>query len=82
MSRSHYLPSRNTLSNMYQSNRETILELHLKDINEEIAGLKSGYIIVTDGRGKAHHLKLANARRRHVLKVAKEFDYEVPEQAA
>lgn len=68
--RSHYLPRVSALERMGEYERAQVLDYHLRKLEEEIDSLKSGYIYVTDGKGCAHHLRLAHARMRRLIAVA------------
>lgn len=68
--RSHYLPR--NLDKLSDHDRAMVLDLHLRDLEAEIDGLKSGDITAWKG-GKAYQLKLSYARLRRLVKTANEF---------
>ncbi|PJF10798.1 hypothetical protein CUR21_02245 [Pseudorhodobacter sp. MZDSW-24AT] len=72
--RDHYLPRVSVLDKLADHDRAAVLEIHQRQIADEIDGIKSGYISV-DRKGKAHYLRLANARMRHLTKVAQSYGY-------
>lgn len=69
-SRSHYLPR--NLDKLSDHDRAVILEYHQRILEEEIAGLESGYIVATH-RGKAYQLNLSRARMRRLVKTANDY---------
>lgn len=56
------LPSQGALDSMSIANRDALLELAARDVRDEIAGIKSGEITLTNGLMRRS--ALANARRR------------------
>ncbi|PZX52812.1 hypothetical protein LX76_02442 [Cereibacter changlensis] len=81
--RSHYLPSARALHMMSDPDRGAILDYHLRQIEDEISGIQSGYITVNH-KGRAHYLSLARARMRRLVKLAQSFGYweDEPEHVA
>lgn len=57
------------------SDQWQILEFWLKDITEEIDGLRLGYIYISDGKGPPHYLRLARARLHRLTKLANLFGF-------
>lgn len=71
----HRLPSASAFARLSTADQGLILDLHLRQIEYEIDGLRTGFIWTTDGRTSAHHLKLLYARRRRLDKLAHDFGY-------
>lgn len=68
-SRSHYLPR--NLDKLSDHDRAMVLDVHLRDLETEIQGIKEGSIY---GRGgKQYLLKLANARLRRLVGTANDY---------
>ena len=80
--RSHYLPRASVLEKMGEYDRAQVLDYHLRQLEEEIDGLKSGYIYVTDGKGRAHQLRLVRARMRRLVALAQSFGFWLEEKEA
>ncbi|MFN3312800.1 MAG: hypothetical protein ACK46Q_04965 [Hyphomonas sp.] len=79
--RNHYLPRRATLDAMSDHDRAMVLDVHLRDLEAEIAGLKSGEITAWKG-GREHQLKLSRARLRRLTKTANDYGMWLEEVAA
>jgi hypothetical protein len=75
------IPSAETFSKLSVGNQLAILEVLQREIQFEIDGLVSGYICVTDGRGRAYHLKNTRARMKRLEKLANSFGYWTEEAA-
>ncbi|QEU08695.1 hypothetical protein [Paracoccus yeei] len=68
-SRSHCLPG--NLYKLSDHDRAMVLDVHLRNLEAEIQGIKDGTIF---GRGgKSYLLKLANARMRRLVKTANAY---------
>lgn len=79
--RSHYLPRTSVLENMSDHDRAMVLDVHLRALEDEISGLKSGWI--SPGRGgKAYQLKLSHARMRRLVATANSYGLWLDEVAA
>lgn len=79
--RSHYLPRASVLDKLSVDNQIAVLDYYARRLDDEIAGIESGYYIVNH-KGKAHNLRLAKARMRRLVKLAQSYGYWLDEKEA
>ncbi len=72
--RRNYLPSNTSFANMSRSDQGWLLDRNLSEIQEEIAGLQSGYIIYERG-GKVRGIAHANTRKGRLFALARRFGF-------
>ena len=76
----NYLPSASQFTAL-GTNQGAVLDWHLRTIEEEIAGLQSGYIS-PDHHGRTYHIKLARRRMKRLVKLANDFGYWLDDEPA
>lgn len=69
------LPSHSQFSKLSVIDQSRVLEYHLREIEAEIDGLKSGYIWTTNGLTKERALLNVGRRLDRLKKLALEFGY-------
>ena len=75
------IPTADQFAVLSFADQGAVLCCYLDEIEEEISGLKSGWIR-PDHRGRGYHLKLARARLKRLTKLANDFGYWLNEDEA
>ena len=75
------LPRASVLEKLCASDRGKVLDAYMSALEDEIAGIQSGSVIVNH-KGRAHQLSLARARMRRLVALAQSFGFWLEEKEA
>lgn len=79
--RSHYLPRASVIEKLCASDRGKVLDAYMSALEDEIAGIQSGSVVVNH-KGRAHQLRLVRARMRRLVALAQSFGFWLEDQKA